>query len=218
MVTNINSIIARYQNSFGYVAANVGMIAANRLWGKLYPIPTIVSPSVYVTEGEEALVFPVGDTSFSDMLFKNSKSGKQYGFGSFSLSSTSAFYSARGRYLAPPPMVTFSRSKNVVRTAIDRSETEVIEYFGLKPWSIKLQGILIDLENHLYPKELFQKISEMFSEWGTFSVESELFLDLGITEVFFDSDFELSFVEGFADTVKFSVSAISTEPVNLTAL
>jgi len=215
---NLNSIVARYQHSFGYVAANVAMIAANRLWGKLYPIPLISRPTITANGSEETLLFSANDATFADMLFINNKSGKMYGFGSYSLSSSNVFYGQDGNYLAPPPMVTFSRSKNVVRTAIDRSEVEVIEHFGLKPWSIKLQGILVDLSDHQYPQQLVSKLNQMFSEWGTFQAEGQLFLDLGITDVFFDSDFEISFVEGFADTVKFTVSAISAEPVNLTAI
>ncbi|SDC52613.1 DUF6046 domain-containing protein [Williamwhitmania taraxaci] len=215
---NLNSIIARYQHSFGYVAANVAMIAANRLWGKLYPIPLISRPTIAGSGDEETQLFSAGDASFADMLFTNNKSGNTYGFGSYSLNASNIFYGQDGCCLAPPPMVTFSRSKNVVRTAIDRSETEVIEHFGLKPWSIKLQGILIDLSDHQYPQQLVSKLNQMFSEWGTYQAEGQLFLDLGITDVFFDADFEISFVEGFADTVKFTVSAISTQPVNFTAV
>ena len=111
-------------------------------------------------------------------------------------------------------MIRPRQGKNVVRTPIDRSEFEVIEYFGLKPWDVEISGILVDMDNHQYPGNLIKQMRQMFQQPGTYKVAGDMWEDLGIDEIFFEQDFELTFVEGYVDTVKFSVKAISTSPVN----
>lgn len=217
---SLSQLVYRYQAGFGYVAANWAEIAADRLWAKYANIPLYQQRNVGTNGDEATPLFSVNDASFADMLFTSSKPPvEKFGFGSLSLkNSDGGLYGADSRYLAPPPMVTFSRGKNFVVTSIDRSEEEVIENFGLKSWQIKLQGILIDMDGHQYPQALVKKINEMFTKKGTFKVEGTIFGDLDIYEVFFKDDFELSFVEGYADTVKFSVSAMSTKAAKLTAI
>ena len=97
----------------------------------------------------------------------------------------------------------------VVNMCFDRSNHEVVEHFGMKPYEIQLQGILVDMEEHHYPQELVTTVHDLFEAPGTFKVNSEIFYDLGITEIFFDNDFEVSFVEGYVDTVKYRAHAIA---------
>lgn len=201
----INQIINRYQAGFGYVALNWAVAGANRLWSNMANIPVFTEAQEMQSGSAEIPLFTVADLTFADATFKNSKSGNMYAFG--------VNFDGNSGILGPPLMVSFTRDKNVVRTPIDRSEVEVIEYFGLKPFNISIQGILVDNSEHQYPSDLVKSISQMFSEPGMFEVTSEIFLDLGITEVFFDSGFNIGFVEGYMDTVKFSVNAISTLPV-----
>ncbi|TCN63680.1 DUF6046 domain-containing protein [Acetobacteroides hydrogenigenes] len=208
---SINSILARYQYSFGYVAGNVAKVVANRVWANLVKLHQYSDVEYSGSGNKEIPLFEVGDISFANVEFENSKSGRVYKFG------TPGEYGVGKKFLAPPLMVSFSRGKNVVKTAIDRSEIEVIEYFGLKPYTIKIQGILIDMENHGYPSELVQEANRMFEEPGTFKVTGTIFQDLGISEIFFEDGFEVSFVEGYADTVKFSVDATMTSPLELIA-
>lgn len=204
---NINTVIARYQGAFGYVGGNL----SNAAFGRLVRLPVYATRETDPGSDQPVQLYPVSEINFANAVFTNSKTGKQYGFGV-------AAENEEANYMAPPLMVSFSRGKNVVRTAIDRSETEVIEHFGLKPWSINIQGILVDQDNRQYPQALLKKLNEMFSAWGTYKVSGDLFLDLDITEVFFDDDFQIGFVEGFADTVKFSVRAINTQPVEIRAM
>lgn len=187
----INQIIARYQAGFGYIAQNMMYLTMNKAWEQFIDIP----------------VYQVGDASFANVTFTNQKSGNAYSFG--------LPFGATSKFIAPPLMVSFSRDKNVVRTPIDRSEVEVIEYFGLKPVEMKIQGILIDNEEHVFPTDLNRRIAQMFAEPGTFKVAGDLFSDEGVTELFFDSGYEKSFVEGYDDTIKFSVNAIQTQPVEV---
>jgi len=207
---NINTILARYQSGFGYVAGNVASVVANRLWAKFVNMPLYAERLDGGTSNESIDLFPVTDIHFAEAEFKNSKSGNKYNFGTDIVS-----YGIGKKFLAPPLMLSFTRDKNVCRTPIDKSEIEVIEHFGLKPWSIKIQGIIVDIDNHQYPGDLLHVINNMFLEWGTFAVTGSIFNDLDICEVFFDSGFEVSFVEGYADTVKFSVNAISTTPIEI---
>ena len=206
-VVNINTVIARYQGAFGYVGGNL----SNAAFGRLVRLPVYANNDNDPGSDQPVQLYPVNEITFANVVFTNNKSEKVYAFGL-------AAENSETEYMAPPLMVSFSRGKNVVRTAIDRSETEVIEHFGLKPWSINIQGILIDQENRQYPQALLKKLNEMFSAWGTYKVSGDLFLDLEITEVFFDDDFQIGFVEGFADTVKFSVRAISVLPLEIRAM
>ena len=208
---NLNSILARYQHSFGYVAANVAEVVGNRIWANMVKLPMYQEQQLPTTQDESVQLFTANDSRFAEVILESSKSGKIYRFGA------STNYGLNSVYLAPPLMMSFSRGKNVVKTAIDRSEIEVIEYFGLKPYTIKLQGILIDMDSHSYPRELVQEVNQLFEESGTYKVSGSIFSDLGIVEIFLEENFEVSFVEGYADTVKFSVDACATAPLELIA-
>lgn len=199
---NINTVVARYQEAFGYIGGNY----SNAMFGRLVKLPVYDTADSQPATPAESQLYPVAEVSFANVKLVNEKTGKSYAFG---------IGEAGEDYMAPPLMISFSRGKNVVRTAIDRSETEVIEHFGLKPWTINIQGIIIDTNEHKYPSDLLKKVNEIFSSWGTYKVESEIFLDLDITTIFFDDDFQIGFVEGFADTVKFSMRAISVLPVEV---
>lgn len=201
---DINTLVARYQGAFNYIGGNI----SNALFGRLVKLPVYAINQQSQAGDDPVQLYPVSDISFANVVFRNSKTDKTYSFGI-------ASGEDKTEYMAPPLMVSFSRGKNVVRTAIDRSETEVVEHFGLKPWTITIQGIIIDETNRQYPGDLLRKINELFSAWGTYKVESDFFLDLDITEVFFDDDFTVGFVEGYTDTVKFTVRAISILPVEI---
>lgn len=202
---NLNMIIGRYQNAFGITSALI-----HEQWLKSWNIP-LYKPNDVSPNGNTGFpVFDKVDPLFSEMTFINKKTGKSYFFGTSGKGKTNNF-------LAPPLLPKFSRDKRVVRTPIDRSDIEVIEHFGLKPWEIKFQGILIDMEGHQYPKNLVTTLTEMFNAPGTYSVYGDLFEDKKIKEIFFEGGFDIDYVEGYADTVKFSVNAISTYPLEFYA-
>lgn len=198
---NITDIFERYNNAFGYVSMKV--------------LPRILKAANAFD------VYDPNDPTYAETIFTSTKdSSKIYSFGvNGSVGSQAAFPFQADKlpetpvYLAPPLMIRPRRGKTVVRTPIDHSEFEVIEYFGLKVWEVDISGILVDMENHAYPSYLVQQMSEMFAQPGTFTVDGKIWSDLNIHEVFFEQDFELGFVEGYVDTVKFSVKAISTSPV-----
>lgn len=196
---NLQSVIDRYQSAFGYVGGNFA-----KVFGLL---------DTYNQDGQSSgsfisnlSLFTVQSVYFADVTLTSAASGKVYYFG---------LRFDDKNYVCPPVMLQFSRDKHVVETQIDRSEIHVIEYFGLKPWEISFQGILIDQEDHHYPGDKVTKISELFSQTGTFNVSGELFTNLGITELFINKDLKINHVEGFVDTIKFSFQAISTFPLEV---
>lgn len=201
---SLNGIVNRYNEAFGVTAQKVApriIQLANRA-GVNINLPGL---DLYEPQKPE----------FASMVFTNGTTGKEYAFGiNTSENKALPFFKFNKEeqtqgYLAPPPMVSFSRSKNVVETPIDRSEFEVLEYFGLKPFEIQIRGIIVDTDNHHYPQQLYKTVNEMFEAPGTYEVVGDLFNDLGIDEVFFRSDFQLNFVEGYVDTIKYSVRAKS---------
>jgi hypothetical protein len=159
------------------------------------------------------------DENYSEMSFVNTFSQNAYRFGIDGIGSGTPAFPFQTqelqirKYLAPPPVPSFRRGKHVVKTAIDRAEAEVIEHFGLKPYTINLRGIIVDMDEHQYPGQLLSSVHEMFAEPGTFKAIGDIFYDLGIDEIFFEDDFSVEFVEGYADTVKYSVRATQVVPV-----
>lgn len=200
---NITDVFERYNMAFGYMSMKV--------------LPRIMKATGAVES------FLPGETEYAGTTFISTQdSDKTYSFGVNGSTGTQAAFPFMADklpdmpvYMAPPLMIKPRRGKTVVRTAIDHSEYEVIENFGLKVWEIDLSGIVVDMQEHAYPSSLVKQLNEMFSQPGTYMVYGQIWEDLGITEVFFEQDFELGFVEGFVDTVKFSVKAISTAPVEL---
>ena len=117
---------------------------------------------------------------------------------------------------APPPMVSFSKSKNLVITEIDGSDAEVVERYGDKSWEIKLQGIIIDMKSHKYPADGVVKLREFFNTPEAFEVtKSTMFLNLDINNIYF-TNVDISGVSGFADTIQYTLSARSIKPIEFT--
>ncbi|MBI9063283.1 MAG: hypothetical protein JEZ14_14980 [Marinilabiliaceae bacterium] len=209
---NVNGIIARYNEAFGYTAMKVAprIIKATGLGVKnalMSNIPVYEEGKTGIDDKTRHAHMTFESTLDKDVRFAFGIPARESGHRALPFQKPRE--SSPNNFIAPPPMVSFNRGKNVVRTAIDRSDYEVVEYYGMKPYEITLQGILIDTEEHLYPQELVQTVNDLFAAPGTFRVISTIFNDLGIDEIFFDSGFQVNFVEGYVDTVKYRVRAIS---------
>lgn len=113
---------------------------------------------------------------------------------------------------APPPMVSFSRGKNLVITEIDGSDAEVVERFGDKSWEVKIRGILVDMVNHQYPSNKVVLMRQFFEVGAQFAVEGQMFDDLAIKSIYF-TNVEIAGVAGYEDTIQFSLDARSIKPV-----
>lgn len=113
---------------------------------------------------------------------------------------------------APPLMLNFSREKKLIETEINGSENVVVERWGTKPWQIDIRGILIDLENRWYPEEKISQLNKFFEHNDIIKTIGTQFFDKGIDSMYLKS-VSITPVEGFADTVRFSLSARSIKEI-----
>lgn len=150
----------------------------------------------------------VADRCFADLTLKSTVDGTMYRFANTVLDET-----ADG-ILAPPPMLSFTREKNIVTTNVDGSDAVVVESFCVKQWDITIEGILVDMEEHHYPQEQMRKLRELFEVNAMFDVlDCEVLDDLGVRSLYIDKIESLKFVDGFQDTVKYTLKAKSMQPV-----
>lgn len=150
----------------------------------------------------------VDDCSFADLTLRDSESGKCYEFANGLLNE------AATGILAPPPMLTFERSKKIVKTTIDGSDSEVVESYGCGSWEITMEGILVDMENHQYPRAKMQEFREMFEVNNSFEVfDCDILADLGIENIYFERITKLEVMKDYQDTIKYQMKAHSIKPV-----
>ena len=117
-------------------------------------------------------------------------------------------------FYSPCPMLSFKRTKNIVKTIVDGSDSEVIESFGCKSWDIIIEGILVDLDAHTYPSDKVQQLRALFEINDILEVmDNQICEDLRIQSIYIDDLQELKFVEGFNDTIKFKMKAYSIKPL-----
>ena len=119
--------------------------------------------------------------------------------------------------LAPPPLISFSRQKQHIETPINDSDNVVVERWGTKPWDIKIRGLLIDLENRHYPENKIKELTKLFGYNGILEVSGTQFFDKDIASIYF-KDIEIIGVQGYQDTVQFSLQARSISPVEFSLL
>lgn len=194
----------RFYSAFHY-AAKLAIINANK--ALIRATARKYKDNVYTGDkGEDVSLYDDGDITFANFELENSKTGDVIKF-----ETPEAMQLASGVF-APPPIVGFSLGKNIVTTVIDKTDYEVIESFGCKNWHITIDGLLVDMENHWYPSSLVTKLRAMVMANVTYKVCGQVFDDLGIQELFIDDVRNISFVENYPDTIKFSLSARSIKP------
>lgn len=116
-----------------------------------------------------------------------------------------------------PPLVDFSKSKNIVSTDINDGEGEIIEIVSTKAWNINFKGQLIDQEEHLRPDTQITELLEFFKINESLKVYSNLFEEKGISEILI-TDISLPAKEGFPDTQEFTINARSITPLEISLL
>jgi len=203
MPISLTEITDRYKEAFGYAAPRLTQGSA-------------IKPKRFLNLD----VYNKADSCYAEMEFESNDDGELYQFGIEELGKGTPVLPFRTRkpeerqFLAPPPMISISRDKRVRITPIDRHPQggEVIEDFGMAPYRIKMQGILIDMVEHQAPLDLMEAVHQMFEKPGTFKVYGDIFSYLRISELFFKNDFQINFVEGYVDTIKFSVNAVQVTP------
>jgi trans-2-enoyl-CoA reductase len=118
---------------------------------------------------------------------------------------------------APPLILNFSREKQHIETTPSGSDNLVVERWSTTPWTIDIRGVLIDVENKQYPKEKIQQLVSLFNFNDTIKVIGEQFYDKDIDSIYTKA-LNITPVEGYQDTIQFTISARSIKAVNFTLL
>jgi len=130
---------------------------------------------------------------------------------------TAILHGERGNIFAPPLLMGFSQEKSLIETEVNDDDPIVIERWGTKPWDITINGLLIDLNNRFYPTDEIRRLNKNWKYNGVVKVVGKQFEELDIDSIYFRS---ISFtrVEGYQDTVQFTINASSIKAVNFTLL
>lgn len=125
--------------------------------------------------------------------------------------------SGDGSIYAPPLMMNFNREKNLIETDVSGGDMVVIERWGTKPWQIEIRGILIDVDNHKYPTKKVEQLCRLFEHNNTIGVVGQQFYEKNIKNIYL-RDVSITPVEGFQDTIQFTLNASSINEVNFTLI
>lgn len=196
-MTNGESIVinlaARYAAAFGIIAIS----------NKINQVVAIKEDNKYQVE-----VYEDFDDTFEEVYLEYNN--KELKFSGMLEGDTSSVY-------APPLMMNFSREKNLIETNVSGGDSVVIERWGTKPWNIDIRGILIDTEAHNYPSEKIKELCRLFDYNDIISVVGRQFYEKDIKSIYLKS-VDVTPVEGFADTIQFTLKASSINPVTYTLL
>lgn len=119
--------------------------------------------------------------------------------------------------IAPPPIISFSQQKKHIITEINGTDSEVIERWRTRPFDIRLRGLLIDIDNRQYPESKVRELYSLFRYNGVVDVTGTQFFDKSISSIYFNN-IEINGVQGFTDTLQFTLTARSIKPVGFTLL
>lgn len=149
--------------------------------------------------------------TFADLKLKSAKDGEEYEF------KNSILTKKGSGIFAAAPMLKFTRKKKIAATAVAGSDNVVVESFGLEPWDITMNGILVDLDTHNFPSAKVQRLRQLFETPEIFDVEAcQVMADLEIHALYFDGIKDLQVLEDYPDTVKYELSAKSIQPAEFT--
>lgn len=205
-------LITRYQSAFGFVSGTLVGELEGLANGAIFKAGMAYNEARWkaakLLKAEQTLdaqVYTPMDWKWAEMVMKHEGKELDFGFGSLTQETQGVF--------APPPLMRFRRTKNINVTVIDGGdEAEVVENFGVNSWDIELNGLLVDMDEHRYPGEKVKQLRQFFEINDVIEVACPLLLDLGIKSIYFkEQGFEP--VEGWADTVKYSLMAKSIKPV-----
>ncbi|MBY0244937.1 MAG: hypothetical protein K2Q03_05730 [Sphingobacteriaceae bacterium] len=139
--------------------------------------------------------------------FVLSINGKEYTFGDVDIRSK--------RLIFAPPLVSFSRRKNIIVTDVNGGDT-VVEQWGIQGYEITIDGIVVDMKKHRFPGDKIKELHELFALNQTAIVKSgTIFESVGVKE-FYITDFNLRGVPGYEDTWEYQLRALSVKPLQFT--
>ncbi|URC13945.1 DUF6046 domain-containing protein [Flavobacterium sp. B183] len=123
----------------------------------------------------------------------------------------------KGNLFAPPLLVGFTQEKSLIETEVNDDDPVVIERWNTKPWDITMNGLLIDLNNRVYPSDEVRRLNQNWRYNGVVKVVGKQFEERDIDSLYFKS-ISFTAVEGYQDTVQFTINASSIKAVNFTLM
>jgi len=149
--------------------------------------------------------FPTIDTDFEQVTFEIEGSNVEK-------LTFSNVLTVKDTSVSPPLLLSFSQEKALIETKVNDSDAYIIERWATNPYKIDIKGLLIDLENRHYPSEKIRQLNQQWQQNAPVKVVGQQFEELDI-HVYFNA---ISFkrLEGFQDTVQFSISATAIQDVD----
>ena len=193
-------LTGRYEAAFGLLARNI--------------LPSLVGVGDFGLEH-----YSEDQSDFESTVFKYQKEGQEpteLRFGAFSIAQGGGSNGLEN-IIAPPPLFTFERSKQIIETPINGDNSEVLEVWNTQAYNIRIRGLLIDMKEHQYPEELVTKIHRLFEFNGVVDVTSTQCIDKGIYNLYF-KNFSIQGVKGFKDTMQYTLQAKAIKEVGFTLL
>ncbi len=177
----------RIQAAFGFVTAAASRTLYDKLFGEVIKESNI-NVDVYLS-GKEA--------TFDEVILSYGSEQYHFAYRSFADQYSNVF--------ATPPMLSLKRAKKLVITPIDNSDIEVVERYGTEPWEIAWRGLLIDMENHEFPIDKMEALNKIFEANREWTVASEILRKVGVDSIYI-KDISFDFVEGFEDTISYTMT------------
>jgi hypothetical protein len=184
----------RVKNAFGFVAAS----AATKL------AQTLFSDALNKSSLNVDVLPLTADYTFDEVTLRHGLETYHFAYRSMADEYADVF--------ATPPMLNMRRAKKLVITSVDNSDIEVVERYGTEPYEITMRGLLIDMENHQFPIDKLASINTIFEANREWMIDSEILQAVGVQSIFF-RDVQVDFVEGYEDTIAYTMTARSITPV-----
>lgn len=184
----------RVINAFGFVAATAATRLAQTAFGDVVEKGRI----------NVELIPVVNDATFDEIRLRSGNETYQFAYRSLTEDYAQVF--------AFPPMISLRKSKRLVITTVDNSDYEVVERYGTEPFDITMRGLMVDMENHQFPVDKLKTIHSIFEANREWMIDSEILQAVGVQAIFF-KDVQIDFVEGYEDTIAYTMTARSIKPV-----
>lgn len=189
----------RFQSAFGFTTKKM----SSRLEEEGFDEVIYDSPAGSF-EMEGSFFVWNNESTFDEVTLRNGSEKYLFAFRPFSDKYEDLF--------AIPPMLSLRRSKRLIITTVDNSDTEVVERYATEPYEITWRGLLIDMENHNFPIGRLEQINKIFEVNGVWSVDSEILQAVGVAAVYF-KDVQIDFVEGYEDTIAYTFTTRAIRPL-----
>lgn len=196
------NLAARYGAAFGMMAVNN---AINRATATRKENEYQIEIYEDIDEAFEEIEFLYTDNNKIKPVEKSLKFGKMLE------------NDGNGSIYAPPLMINFSREKSLIETNVSGGDGVVVEKFSNKPWVIDIRGILIDVKNRNYPTKKISELIQLFEHNNIIKVVGTQFMEKNITNIYI-RDISITPVEGFQDTIQFTLNTSSIKEVSWTLL